>query len=80
MKRLEIDEAAERVTNLLHAMTLEIQMLARACGKSDVHDLEPEDLRALTLEASMITGVPLAGTNRVFGGGPGWKTDKERGR
>jgi hypothetical protein len=32
-----------------------------------------EDLRALTLEASMITGVPLVGTNRVFGGGPGWK-------
>jgi hypothetical protein len=37
-----------------------------------VHHLEPEDLRALTAEASMITGVPLAGTNRVVGGGPGW--------
>ena len=48
-------------------------MLARACGKSDVHHLEPEDLRALSLEASLITGLPLAGTNRVFGGGPGWK-------
>jgi len=74
MKRLPIDEAAERVTNFLHAMTLEIQMLARACGKSDVHDLEPEDMRALTLEASMITGLPLVGTRRVFGGGPGWKS------
>ena len=74
MKRLPIDEAAERVTSFLHAMTLEIQMLARACGKADVHDLEPEDLRALTLEASMITGVPLVGTRRAFGGGPGWKT------
>ena len=72
MARLDIDEGAERVANLLHAMTLEIQMLARACGKADVHHLEPEDLRALTLEASMICGVPLAGTNRVFGGGPGW--------
>src|SRR5437870_9279128 len=66
MARLPIDEAAERVTNFLHAMTLEIQMLARACGKSDVHDLEPEDLRALTLEASMITGLPLVGTRRAF--------------
>ena len=55
-------------------MTLEIQMLARACGKSDVHDLEPEDMRALTFESSMITGLPLVGTNVVFGGGPGWKT------
>ena len=54
-------------------MTSEIQILARACGKADVHDLDPEDLRALNLEASMICGIPLAGTNRVFGGGPGWK-------
>ena len=77
MQRLPIDEAAERVTNFLHAMTLEIQMLARACGKSDVHDLEPEDMRALTLEASMITGLPLVGTRRVFGGGPGWKVSDE---
>ena len=52
-----------------NAMTLEIQMLARACGKADVHDLEPEDLRALTLEASAITGLPLVGTRWVPGRG-----------
>ncbi len=67
MKRLPIDEAAERITNLLRAMTLEIQMLARSCGKSDVHHLEPEDLAALTPEASVICKVPLAGTRRVWG-------------
>ncbi len=79
MARLPIDEAAERVSNFFHAVTAEIQMLARACGKSDVHDLEPEDLRALTLESSMITGVPLVGTRHAFGGGPGWKREeKER--
>jgi len=72
--RLEIDAAAERVSNWLHATTSEIQILARACGKRDIHDLEPEDMRALTMEASFITGLPLAGTNRVFGGGPGWKS------
>jgi methylamine---glutamate N-methyltransferase subunit C len=71
--RLEIEAASDRVANFFHALTTEVQILARACGKSDVHHLEPEDLRALTLEASMIAGVPLAGTNRVFGGGPGWK-------
>jgi glutamate synthase domain-containing protein 2 len=75
MKRLEIDPAAERVANWLHATASEIQMLARSCGKRDVHDLEPEDIRALTLEASLITGLPLAGTNTVFGGGPGWKRE-----
>jgi glutamate synthase domain-containing protein 2 len=73
VKRLDIDAGAERVAHWLRAVTSEIQILARACGKRDVHDLEPEDLRALTLEASMIAGVPLAGTNVVFGGGPGWK-------
>ena len=65
MERLEIDPAAERVANLLRVMTLEIQMLARACGKSDVHHLEPEDMAALTAEASAICGIPLAGTRRV---------------
>jgi methylamine---glutamate N-methyltransferase subunit C len=78
MKRLDIAQGAEQVVNFFNAMTLEIQMLARACGKADVHNLEPEDLRALTLEASMITGIPLVGTNVVFAGGPGWK--KSAGR
>ena len=73
MQRLDIEAGAERIRNLLYAMTLEVQMLARSCGKSDVHHLEPEDLRALTLEASLVTGLPLAGTRRVYGGGPGWK-------
>lgn len=80
MNRLDIDAGAERVANWFHAVSSEIQILARACGKRNVHDLEPEDLRALTLEASMITGVPLAGTNVVFAGGPGWKKEKPRAR
>ncbi len=67
MQRLDIDQGAERVANLLRAMTLEIQMLARACGKSDIHHLEPEDMAALSLEASAICGIPLAGTRKVFG-------------
>ncbi len=64
--RLHLDEAADRVFNFVTAMTMEMQMMARACGKADVHHLESEDMRALTLEASMITGVPLAGTDWVL--------------
>jgi glutamate synthase domain-containing protein 2 len=64
--RLVLDEAADRVFNFVTAMTMELQMMARACGKSDVHHLEPEDMRALTIEASMITGIPLAGTDWVL--------------
>src|SRR5439155_1044772 len=70
IKRLEVEPAALRVYNLLHAMTLECQMLARGCGKTDIHNLEPEDLAALTLEASAMTGLPLAGTNWVVGEQP----------
>ena len=51
-KRLDVDEAADRVYNFLHTLTLEVQMLARACGKTNVHTLEPEDLAALTVEAA----------------------------
>ncbi len=63
IQRLPVDEAADRVANFLRSMVMEIQMLARACGKSDVHDLEPEDLRSLDLETALITGVPLVGTD-----------------
>lgn len=66
MQRLEVDDAADRVFNFLQSMTMELQMLARACGKNDVHDLEAEDMRALTLESSMITGIPLSGTDFVL--------------
>lgn len=61
MARLDPEEAAERVVHFLNAMTLEVQMIARACGKANVHDLEPEDMRALTLESALITGIPLVG-------------------
>jgi methylamine---glutamate N-methyltransferase subunit C len=48
-------------------MTLELQTVARACGKSHVHNLEPDDLVALTVEAAAMAGVPLAGTDWIPG-------------
>ena len=66
-KRLDPDEAAERVYNFLHTLTIECQMMARACGKTNVHSLEPEDLAALTMEASAMAMVPLAGTQHTVG-------------
>ena len=67
MARPPIDEAAQRVTNFLIAMALEVQMIARACGKANVHNLDPDDLRALTVEAAAITRIPLVGTHWVPG-------------
>ncbi len=66
-KRLNPDEGAERIYNFLHTLTIEAQLFARACGKTNVHSLEPEDLAALTMEASAMAQVPLAGTQHTVG-------------
>jgi glutamate synthase domain-containing protein 2 len=66
-RRLDVDRAATRVANYLRVMTMELTALTRACGKSDVHHLEPEDLVALTVESAAMAGVPLAGTNWIPG-------------
>ena len=63
MKRFDPIEGGRRLNNYLKVMTLEAQTIARACGKSHVHNLEPEDLCALTLEAAAMARVPLAGTH-----------------
>lgn len=65
--RLDPVAAGRRLANYLNVLTLETQTLARACGKSHVHNLEPEDLAALTIEAAAMAGVPLAGTNWIPG-------------
>ena len=67
MKRFDPIEGARRLRNYLAVMTLECQTIARACGKSHVHNLEPEDLCALTIEAAAMAGVPLSGTNWIPG-------------
>ncbi len=51
----------------MFSMSMEMALLARSIGKSNVHSLEPEDLAALTIEASVMARVPLVGTNKVFG-------------
>jgi glutamate synthase domain-containing protein 2 len=56
-----------KIANYLRVLTLEAQTLARACGKSHVHNLEPEDLVALTVEAAAMARVPLAGTDWIPG-------------
>jgi len=67
MARFDPIAGGRRLSNYLKVMTLEAQTIARACGKNHVHNLEPEDLCALTVEASAMSGVPLSGTNWVPG-------------
>ncbi|MFI4895341.1 MAG: FMN-binding glutamate synthase family protein [Steroidobacterales bacterium] len=68
-QRLEPSVGARRVRNYLQTLTMELTMIARACGKQDVHHLEREDLAALSIEAAAMAGVPLAGTSWIPGRG-----------
>ncbi|MEO1453465.1 MAG: FMN-binding glutamate synthase family protein [Pseudomonadota bacterium] len=65
--RLDPIAGGRRLYNYLSVLTLEAQTIARACGKSHVLNLEPEDLCALTVEAAAMAGVPLAGTDWIPG-------------
>jgi glutamate synthase domain-containing protein 2 len=65
--RLDPVQGGRRLANYLRVLTLETQTLARACGKSHILNLEPEDLAALTLEAAAMAKIPLAGTNWIPG-------------
>ena len=62
----EVDQAAECILRFVRAMLMEASILARGCGKTDVHNLEPEDLRSLTIETSRSTGIPLVGRDVIF--------------
>ncbi|MDC3090334.1 FMN-binding glutamate synthase family protein [Paracoccaceae bacterium] len=66
-KRLDPKLGGRRLANYLNVMTMEAQTIARACGKNDLRNLEPEDLCALTVESAAMAGVPLAGTNWIPG-------------
>ena len=66
-QRLEPAVGAKRVRNYLKTLNMELTMIARACGKQDVHHLEREDLVAVSIEAAAMAGVPLAGTSWIPG-------------
>ena len=72
--RFDPELGGRRLANYLRAMVLEAQTLARACGKSHVHNLEPEDMVALTFEAAAMAKVPLAGTDWI----PGRSSDSDQ--
>jgi len=65
--RLDPITGGRRLANYLRVLTMEAQTIARACGKSHLRNLEPEDLVALTIEASAMARVPLAGTSWIPG-------------
>jgi len=58
-----VDERSEALRAILNANAGEASMMARCTGKTRLHNLEPEDLRSVTLVTSTVTGVPVPGHN-----------------
>jgi NADPH-dependent glutamate synthase beta subunit-like oxidoreductase len=56
------EERALSVVNILNATAGEASMMARCTGKTNLHNVEPEDLCALTLATRDVTGAALVGT------------------
>ena len=66
-KNFDPVEGGRRLANYLRVLTMEAQTIARACGKSHLRNLEPQDLVALTIESAAMARVPLAGTDWIPG-------------
>jgi glutamate synthase domain-containing protein 2 len=58
--RLNVDEKARQVANFIGAATREIKAIARICGKQDIHEINRDDIAALTLEMASIANVNSA--------------------
>ncbi len=55
------EDRASAVANLMQAHAGEASMMARCTGKTNLMNLEPEDLRAITIATHQATGIPLVG-------------------
>ena len=58
-RRLDPVRSGQNLANYINAMTKEAEMLTQQAGNTDLQKLEKQDLVALSMEASQITGVPL---------------------
>jgi len=65
LTQVDPGEAGVRLGAYLKAATSECSMMARCCGKTNVHNLEPEDLRTLSLRAQAAVGIVMAGRKKI---------------
>jgi NADPH-dependent glutamate synthase beta subunit-like oxidoreductase len=64
-KDVEKDAAKDRLNAFLKAAVSECSMMARCTGKTNVHNLEPEDLRTISKRAQAATGIVMAGVKKI---------------
>ena len=60
-----LKDRCSSLKNILAASAGEASMMARCTGKTILHNLEPEDMRSITIATSNATGIPLAGTDLI---------------
>tara|TARA_Y100001960_G_C14576267_1_gene778410 strand:- start:334 stop:1047 length:714 start_codon:yes stop_codon:yes gene_type:complete len=56
------EDLSTGAANYLKATNSECSMMARCAGKTNVHNIEPEDLRSITIATANATGILLVGT------------------
>ena len=64
--RYEIERNAQWIATFLKNMAREVAAITLACGKDDCHALSRDDLRALTPEASAMTGLPMFYSGEIY--------------
>ncbi|MCI4679019.1 FAD-dependent oxidoreductase [Rhodoblastus acidophilus] len=60
-----MERAGAGLASYLKAAASECSMMARCCGKTNVHNLEPEDLRTTSLRAQQAVGIAMAGRKKI---------------
>ncbi len=58
------EERTEAAASLINAMSAEAAIMTRCTGKTDLRNMEPEDIRAITIASARAFGLPLAGAKR----------------
>jgi len=61
---LSLNERRQAAENWIKATVQETAIIARCTGKTNVHNLEPEDMRTITLATAEAVGIPLASGRR----------------
>jgi len=57
------EERDEKAELFLKALSTEASIMPRCTGKTDIHNIEPEDLRSISVVTAKAAGIPLAGLN-----------------
>ncbi|MBM4248495.1 MAG: FMN-binding glutamate synthase family protein [Euryarchaeota archaeon] len=63
---LDWKSAGQALANYLAALNDELKLLTASAGHTTIHAITAEDLRALTYDAASLSGVKLAGYDRVL--------------